>query len=143
MRLTIAIAAIFVLGLLSGQAHGQAGEAVRQLIAKLKDEDEAVRLKAAKELGKLRADAKDAIPALTRLVSRDVDENVRAVAKKALEAIKDAVEQDQREKLNEVRDPLVGALKGKNAADRIAAIEKLGDLGPREWAQKLNLQCPC
>jgi HEAT repeat protein len=129
MRLSIAIAAVSVLGLLNGQAHGQAGEIVKQLIAKLKDRDEAVRLKAAKDLGKLKAEAKDAIPALTRVASGDADEDVRAVAKKAVEAIRDAVERDLHERLNEVLDPLVRALKGKNAEERISAIDKLGDLG--------------
>src|SRR5262249_59057328 len=95
----------------------------------LKDKDEAVRLKAAKDLGKLKAEAKDAIPALSRVASGDADEDVRIVAKKSLEAIKDAIEQDLHEKLNEVLDPLVRALKGKNAEERIAAIDKLGDLG--------------
>ncbi len=63
---------------------------VESLIKQLKDKDEVVRLKAAKELGKLGTDAKDAIPALTEAL-KDTDEDVRSVAKKAIALIKDAV----------------------------------------------------
>lgn len=56
---------------------------VEALIKNLGDRDESVRLKAAKELGKLKEKAKDAVPAL-KVAAADPDEDVRAVAQKAL-----------------------------------------------------------
>jgi HEAT repeat protein len=102
---------------------------VKDLIAKLKDKDESVRLKAAKELGKLKEKAKDAIPALAIAASWDEDEDVRTVAKKSLEVIKDAVAQGDKDKLKDLLDPLLKDLKGKNAEKRIAALDKLAALG--------------
>jgi hypothetical protein len=102
---------------------------VQDLIAKLKDKDESVRLKAAKELGKLKEKAKDAIPALTVAANRDDDEDVRTVAKKALETIKDTIALADKDKLREVLDPLVKDLKGRNAEKRLAALDKLSELG--------------
>jgi HEAT repeat protein len=112
-------------------AMAQDATAVQELITKLKDKDEAVRLKAAKDLGKMKEKAKDAIPTLTITASRDADEDVRAVAKKALEAIKDALDQGEKDKIREVLDPLVKDLKGKDAEKRVSALDKLADLGTR------------
>jgi HEAT repeat protein len=70
---------------------------VAKFIKQLKSKDEIVRLKAAKSLGKLGADAKDAIPALTDAL-KDDDDDVRSVAKAALAKIKAAIkeaDQDQ------------------------------------------------
>jgi len=63
---------------------------VKALIAQLKDKDEVIRLRAAKDLGKLKENAKDAIGALTAALD-DSDDDVRIVAKKSLEAIKEAL----------------------------------------------------
>ena len=58
-----------------------AAEGVDELVKQLKNKDEIVRFKAAKALGKLGAEAKGAIPALTEAL-KDMDEDVRAVAKR-------------------------------------------------------------
>jgi HEAT repeat protein len=102
---------------------------VQELIDQLKDRNEVVRLKAAKELGQLKERAKDAIPALTIAASRDSDEDVRAVASRSLEAIKDAVAEHSKDRLREVLTPLVRDLKSKNAVTRLSALNKLGDMG--------------
>jgi hypothetical protein len=51
------------------------------------------------------------------------------VAKRALETIKEAVAQANKGKLKDVIDPLIADLKGKNAEKRLAALDKLADLG--------------
>jgi HEAT repeat protein len=127
---TVLVAAATAAALVAAAA-AQDASSVRELIAGLKDKDEAVRLKAAKELGKLKEKAKDAIPALTVTASKDEDEDVRAVAKRSLEAIKDAVERLDKDKVRDVLDPLVKDLKGKDAEKRIAALDKLADLGTK------------
>jgi HEAT repeat protein len=66
-------------------------EEVIKLVKQLRDKDEFVRLKAAKALGKLGADAKDALPALTDAL-KDEDADVRAVAKQAVATISDALD---------------------------------------------------
>jgi HEAT repeat protein len=53
----------------------------------LQDKDEAVRLKAAKVLGRLGPQAKAAVPALSAAAQKDADEDVRRVAAAALEKI--------------------------------------------------------
>ena len=74
------------------------------LIKQLSDKDDLVRLKAAKELGKLKEKAKDAIPAL-KVAATDSDEDVREVAKKALAAIKEATEKIEVAKVDEKLGP--------------------------------------
>ena len=111
-------------------AVGQGAGEVKDLIERLKDKDETVRLKAAKELGKLKEKAKDAIPALTITANKDEDEDVRVAAKRSLEAIRDAVGvRANQDKIKELLNPLIVDLKGKNAEKRIAALDKLADLG--------------
>lgn len=101
---------------------------VEKLIKQLSDPDETVRLKAAKELGKLKEKAKDAIPALT-LATKDADEDVRSVAKKALAAVKEAVGDEDAEKINERLVPIIKELQAKDNKVRLAAIAKLEEMG--------------
>jgi HEAT repeat protein len=101
---------------------------VEQLIKNLKDKDESVRLKAAKDLGKLKEKAKDAIPALKDALN-DPDEDVKTIAKKSLDAIKEAVDALDQKAPNEVLAPLVKNLRAKDQRLRLAAIEKLGEMG--------------
>ena len=63
-----------------------ANEAVQRLIQNLTNNDELIRIRAAKDLAKLGPAARDAIPALQRLL-QDPDEDVRRVATSALNAI--------------------------------------------------------
>ena len=98
---------------------------VEQLIKQLRDKDEAVRLKAAKELGRLNEKAKDAIPALTETAD-DPDEDVREVAKKALAAIKKA--SGRVEEKGELT-PLVKDLKAKDSKVRLKALAGLESKG--------------
>lgn len=102
---------------------------VEQLIKQLADPDESVRLKAAKELGKLKEKAKDAIPALTK-AAKDTDEDVRTVAKRSLAAIKEAVgEKVDVAKIDERLVPLIKDMKSKDNKVRLATIAKLEELG--------------
>jgi HEAT repeat protein len=103
---------------------------VAKLIAQLKDPNEAVRLKAAKELGNLKGEAKPALELLGKLAA-DPDEDVRTVAKKAIASIKDGVAVADKEKDKELVAPLVKKLKSKKAADRSAALDELATLGER------------
>ena len=124
--------AIAVLALALGfTASGTAAAAppeVEALIKQLADKDETVRLKAAKELGKLKEVAKDAIPAL-KAATTDADEDVREVAKKALAAIKEATDKVDAAKIDEVLGPIVKDLKAKDNKVRLAAVAKLEELG--------------
>ncbi len=121
-----------LLALALGQAACAAGPGdVKVLIGHLKDKDESVRLKAAKELGKLKGQAKDAIPALTAAL-KDPDEDVRAVALKSLAAIRDDL--GYAEISSEKIDLLVKSLKATDTKTKLAAIEKLGELGPEARA---------
>ena len=97
---------------------------VEQLIKQLRDKDEAVRLKAAKELGRLKEKAKDAIPALTA-ATEDPDEDVQAVAKKSLAAIKGAIGADEKGELA----PLIKDLKSKDYKVRLKALDTLEKKG--------------
>jgi hypothetical protein len=69
------------------QAASGGPDDVARLTAQLKDADEAVRLKAAKDLGRLKERARPAMEALGRLARSDPDEDVRSVAKRALKAV--------------------------------------------------------
>jgi hypothetical protein len=70
---------------------GNDGKAkIKALIKKLDSEDEDVRFKAARALGKFGPQAKMAVPGLTRLAKDDPDEDVREAAKSSLKKIKGA-----------------------------------------------------
>jgi HEAT repeat protein len=127
--LTSAVLAI-VLGLLvaASSSSSAAPPEVDALIKQLSDKDESVRLKAAKELGKLKEKAKDAIPAL-KVATTDSDEDVREVAKKALTAIKEATDKIDAAKVDEKLVPLIKDMRSKDNKVRLAAIAKLEELG--------------
>lgn len=101
---------------------------VAKLIAQLKDRDETVRLKAAKELGKLKARAKPALEALGKVAESDPDEDVRSVAKNSRTAIRDAVETDP------VAQKLAAAKEEYKAAAEKARAGLLADLKKKEDA---------
>lgn len=108
---------------------------VAELIAHLKDPDETVRLKAAKELGKLKAKAKPALETLGKVAESDPDEDVRSVAKMSRAAIRDASETDPvAQKLAAAKDDYKAAAEKARAgllADlkrKADAAQKAGDL---------------
>ena len=125
---------IFALGALLATANfaqAQQVEKVKALIEELKDKDEAVRLKAAKELGRFKADAKDAIPGL-KAACTDPDEDVRSVAKKTLVIITEAVEEANREKDLAALETQLKALRAaKTPKDKIALMQQLAELGDK------------
>jgi hypothetical protein len=104
---------------------------VPTLITQLKDKDESVRLKAAKELGKLKEKAKDAITALTA-ASDDPDEDVASVSKKSLAAIKEAlgtgVANQPDKELKAKLDTIAKQLASKKLADKITGLEAAKNL---------------
>ncbi len=112
---------------------------ISTLIEQLSDKDETVRLKAAKELERLKEKAKEAIPALKTALT-DADEDVREVAKKSLSAIQAALElkaepvKPEQVKPNPIKleaglAQLVKDLKSKDNKVRLSAISKLQELG--------------
>ena len=112
---------------------------VATLILQLSDIDETVRLKAAKELGRLKENAKDAIPAL-KTASADQDEDVREVAKKSLAAIQAALGEEPAPvkpdrvqpdpfKVDAKLAPLIKDLRSKDNKLRLAAIAALEGMG--------------
>lgn len=103
--------------LCSTAAPAQDKPDVDELVKQLKDKDEFVRLKAAKLLGKLGGEAKEALPALTELL-KDQDLDVRAVARNAIDAI--------RGRTKTPVDDIVKELRGKN---RLKALEQLAAMG--------------
>lgn len=127
-HLAVAVVATLAVGVFPNPACAQKDPDVKALIAQLKDKDEGVRLKAAKELGKLKEKAKEAIPALTAAL-KDDDEDVRSVAKKSLDAIKESLGSLDKEKLLETLAPLIKDLRSTDAKKRIVALEQLGTLG--------------
>ena len=116
---------------LSSLSAADPPEDVVKLITQLKDPNEIVRLKAAKELGKLKERAEPALEALAKVAERAPDEDVRAVAKRSLLAIKEAVAEADKDKDKEAVEPFLKKLKSKKAADRQSALEELAKLGER------------
>src|SRR5947209_5847053 len=103
--------------LFSGQPsllHQDSGDP-KELIGQLKDKDEAVRLKAVKELAKLKEKAKDALPALNASSILDEDQDVRAIAKRAIETIQEALDQTDKKGKRAQLELLIRDLKGRNA----------------------------
>jgi HEAT repeat protein len=88
-RSTVLLAALLLATLVVGIAGcgGPEKKPVADLIQDLKDKDEAVRIKAARDLGQHKPEAvKEAVPALGAALN-DKSANVRAAAAKALGAI--------------------------------------------------------
>lgn len=103
---------------------------VKALIKQLADKDEAVRLKAAKDLGKMKEKAKAAIPAL-KTATTDTDEDVREVAKKALAAVQGGADKAVPVKVDAELEATVKGLRSKDAKTRLAAIAKLAEMGEK------------
>jgi HEAT repeat protein len=120
--LTWLLATLFLFSL-ANLALAKADDDVEALIKQLQDKDAVVRLKAAKSLGSLGGKAKDALPALTEAL-KDKDPDVRAVARNAIDSIKAAPE-----KGNPKLEEIAKDLRGKNAAARLKAATKLGEMG--------------
>src|SRR5260370_41971025 len=118
-HLTCCLLSLTAAAVLALTASAQNNAPIRDLIDQLKDKDEAVRLKAAKELGKLKEKAKAAISALTITASQGEGEDVRTVAKKSLEAIKDALAQGDKDESRKALEPLLRDLRSRDAAKRI------------------------
>jgi HEAT repeat protein len=97
---------------------------VQDLIKQLKDKDESVRLKAAKDLGKLGPKAKDAIAAL-KAATNDSDPDVRAVAERSLQMIQASGPGKADTKVA----TLAKALSNKDRKLRLQALEELAQLG--------------
>jgi HEAT repeat protein len=111
----------------SSFAPAQTKEDVPDLVKQLKDPDVFVRLKAAKQLGKVGAGARDAVGPLSEMSSKDADIDVRAVARNALDAIKVASMKDLPESAVEALKTLK---KPGKAADKVKALEEISNLGP-------------
>ncbi len=97
-----------------------------RLIKDLQNPDESVRLRAAKELGKLGVAARDAIPALQNAL-KDADEDVRRVANSSLKAIHAATPID-----NPVQR-LIRDLQNPDESVRLRAAKELGRIGPSAY----------
>ncbi len=126
------VVAVLVAGVLlsaASAARAQAAPDVKALIEELKDKDEAIRLRAAKVLGRLKEKAKEAIPALTTAL-QDPDEDVRSVAKKSLAAVTEAVEAEAAvKKLAALEEPLKALRSAKTPKDKIIVLQKLAEFG--------------
>lgn len=111
---------------------------VEALMRQLADKDESIRLKAAKELGKLGAKAKDAIPALEK-ATKDADEDVRGIAKKSLAAIQQAAGGKKPDtKGDDTLATLIKDVKANNTKAKLAAMAKLKEMG-----EKQRPRAPC
>jgi HEAT repeat protein len=130
--MTKLIASLCLLCLLAvwvSPAHAAPPE-VEALVKQLADKDAAVRLKAAKELGKLKEKAKDAIPAL-KTAAADTDEDVREVAKRALAAVQGAEPKADPAKLDGELALAVKGLMAKDGKSKLAAVAKLEAMGEK------------
>lgn len=99
---------------------------VARLIKDLQDSDESVRLRAAKELGKLGAGARDAMPALQNAL-KDADEDVRRVAASSLKAIQAA------QPVDSPTQRLIRELQSPDESVRLRAAKELGKIGPSAY----------
>jgi HEAT repeats/PBS lyase HEAT-like repeat len=95
---------------------------VQQLIQQLQDPSESTRLRAAKELGKLGSEAREAIPALQKAL-KDTDEDVRLVAARSLKMIQAAAGP------SELVQRLIRELQSPDEIVRLKAAKDLGKLG--------------
>ncbi|MBM3981234.1 MAG: hypothetical protein FJ304_13285 [Planctomycetes bacterium] len=88
-------------------------------------------VKAAKELGKLKAKARDALEALAKVAAEDKDDDVRTVAKNALASIREALDLIGKNDAEKALAPLVKNLKSKKVQDRMEALDKLSKIGEK------------
>jgi hypothetical protein len=99
--------------------------AVAAWIRKLEDSDEAIRLRAAKELGRMGAVAVSAIPSLEN-AAHDPDQDVRTVAGNSLAAIRAALTAQPTEQVRR----LIAELGAASEMNRLIAAHELGKIGP-------------
>ncbi len=99
-------------------------KAATELVKALNDTDDTIRRKAAQGLSEMGLEAKDALPALTRLEAKDPDEAVRNTARNALEKVNVAVTAESERVATLIKD-----LKAKDAKTRLAAAQKLSEMG--------------
>lgn len=97
---------------------------VQKLIQQLQDQDEIVRLRAAKELGKLAAAAAAALPALQN-ATNDKDEDVRRVAANSIRAIQAALTAGPSEQV----ERRISELASPDVYVRLKAAKELGKQG--------------
>lgn len=105
------------------RANAEIPAPVAALLTGLRSKDDGERLKAAKELGKLGAAAKSALPALENVAASDPDPDVRRVAARAFEEIRQADGAT-------LVPALVAKLKDPDVAVRFKAVKDLAALGP-------------
>jgi len=98
-------------------------EQVQRLINELQSPNEFVRLKAAKELGKLGPAARDAVPALQKLAS-DPDEDVRVIAANSVRLIQAGAGP------SEAVQKLIQQLANADEIVRMKAAKDLAKIGP-------------
>lgn len=111
-----------VIAIEASSPFATAATAVETYIKQLSDNDVLVRLKAAKELGKLKEKAKEAISKLKMVAASDPDEDVRNVAKNALALIETSTHDEQ-------LAPIIKNLRAKDVKTRLAAIATLEKMG--------------
>ncbi len=108
-------------------------EQVQRMIRDLQSADESVRLKAAKDLGKLGAAAAEAIPALQKIL-QDPDEDVRRVAANTIRMIQ------AKTGPSEAIQKLIQNLNNPDELVRLKAAKDLAKLGPAAKAALPALQ---
>ena len=107
---------------------------VSKLIKKLRDKDAFIRMKAAKLLGSLGADAKDALPELSKLLS-DPDIDVRSIASNAMNKIQTAL--DNKQTLDDLQQKLNNAVADKkNMQTQLTAAQKAQQDAQNKLGQK-------
>ena len=118
------VAAILVVLTIPGVLLAEEGGPgnLQELIQALEAKDALVRLRAAKTLGEMGAEAQPAVEALRKALN-DEDEDVRLVAKRALERI----ELENNPELTQ----LIADLKNPDPLTRLRAAKKLGELGSK------------
>src|SRR5437016_1499658 len=121
---TKAILCLACLFLLSARLQIQAADDLTVLVKQLKDKDEVVRLKAAKALGKLGAEAREVLPDLF-FAADDPDPDVRVVAKQAIKNIQEDVKIADRKKKLPVLERNVKDAKSGDAKTRAAGVAGL------------------
>jgi HEAT repeat protein len=117
---------LFVL-ILSAPAFADDKPDVQALIKQLQDKDEVVRLKAAKTLEKLGADAKDALPALND-ATNDPDDDVKSVAKRAVVKIREALARSDKEAAKALLASLEKDAQSNDKDTQAAAVAGLAKL---------------
>ena len=108
------------------QDSQSADPSVKKLMQSLSDDDDIIRLKAVRNLGKIGLQAQVEVPLLTRLSRQDPDEDVRRAAQESLEKIQGGITKP----LTKEEHSIVGTWKGRGKVSQSVMADVRTTLRP-------------